>query len=497
MDLTEKKYLLYRRQFILTTKQITDLHHFKKIEFTKNYFLYIHPDLPFIKALKSKKQLILLGDLFDPVNSGKENIEIVNSLINANSIEELVCSVYPLAGRYAILFVKEDDIYLFNDPSASRKIFYTNHLKFNCCASEPHVLAKYLGIEKTKNDEVLAYYRSSEFFNGMKINIADNTIYDNIKQLLPNRYLVLKTGTNKRFWPNKALKKILLNEATEKASEIISNIMMSFNKRYKLMIPITAGSDSRILLAASRKIIGNIYLYINKNEGMSDDHLDIRISKSLLNKIGLKSNVHIYSNRVDKDFEEIYNLNSAFPLKENMGLIYNVYFKNFQDRINLPGSFSDISRNFFFTHKKRITPGLLTMIYMKSIHGYFIEQKYLTKNFKKWLSEIYELSNKCGYQILDLFNWEERNGNWYTKFQEDKDIAQEEFSAFNNRLFMDLCLGVHKKYRDIDTNIFYKSMVKYMWPEALSEPMYPKSWLRYYLKKTNLYLPVRMITKKF
>jgi hypothetical protein len=230
---------------------------------------------------------------------------------------------------------------------------------------------------------------------------------------------------------------------------------------------------------------------------MPDDHRDIRVSRSLLNKLGLQPHIHEYSNVVDKDFEEIYNANSAFTIKENMSIIYNIYYTKFQDRVNLPGGFSDVSRNFYFTYQKSITPELLSKMYMMSIQHYIVDQKYFIKCFGKWLDEITEPAEKFGYNILDLFNWEERNGNWYTTFQEDKDIAQEEFVAFNNRMFMDTCLSVHRKYRDLDTNILYTSRVKHMWPEALSEPMYPKSWIKYYLKKMKIYVPVRRMLKEY
>lgn len=497
MKAEEKKNILYRRQFVLSPQEIPDLQHWRIVGVTKNYVLHIHPDLLYTIKKQGKKQLILLGDLFDVRSIEKVNDEIMNDLINVHSITELVNAVYTLAGRYALLFIENESVFLFNDPSASRKIYYTNSLKLNWCASEPHVIAKYCGIEKTNDADVLDYYNSPEFTRGLQINIGNNTIYDNIRQLMPNHYLELKSGNHSRFWPNKPLGRISLKEGTEKASEVITNIIESFSKRYKLMMTITGGNDTRILLAASRNVVKDIYLYINKHSHMDDDHQDIVTAKSLITKLGFQFHIHDYSKKADKDFEEVYRKNNPFPLMDNIGLIYNTYYKDFQDRVNLPGTFSDISRNFFFTYKKKLTPELLSMIYMKAIHHYIVDQKYFIKNFRKWMEEIEIIAKTNGYNILDLFNWEERNGNWYTKFQEDKDIAQEEFSAFNSRLFMDICLGVKAKYRDEDTNVLYKSMVKHMWPEALSEPMHYKSWGRYYLKKVGLYILARRLMKKY
>jgi hypothetical protein len=257
------------------------------------------------------------------------------------------------------------------------------------------------------------------------------------------------------------------------------------------MMAVTSGSDTRILLSACRNIADDIYFYINQNPRMSDDNLDIRIASSLLKKLNLKLNIHKYPDEVDEDFKEIYFKNTAFPVQANLSQIYHIYYKNFQDRINMPGSFSDISRNFLKTHVKKITPGFLAKKWKRS------DRKYIIDNYRIWQDEITPSIQKYNYNILDLFNWEERCGNWYTTYQEDKDIAQEDLIAFNSRLFMDICLGVNPRKRDVDTNVFYPAMVKHMWPEAYQENMYPKSWKRYYLKKLHLYNLVRRVVNDY
>jgi hypothetical protein len=497
MNPKEKHRLLYRRQFYLSPTPISDFEHWNKWQLPTGYILYAHPDLLVSQATMSDKQIILIGDIFDSSDAEKGNAEIVNLLVTAGSMDELTEMVYPMGGRYAIIFIQNSRTCLFNDPSASRKIFYTTHLPNNVCGSQPHVIADYCHIQKSVQPDVAAYYNSEHFVKGWLINIADNTAWENIRQLLPNHYLELETGSKIRFWPRHRIKRMSLRQATVQASEVITGIMEGFAKRYPLMMAITSGNDSRVLLAASRKISDEIYLYINKNPGMPDTHRDITISRSLLNKMGLEQHIHEYSQEVDPEFKEIFMKNSAYPIEENMGLIYNIYFKKFQNRVNCPGGFSDIARNFYFTYKKNITADVLAKMYMMSIQNYQFQMPYIAKCLQVWLDETQEVARKYGYNILDLFNWEERNGNWYTTFQEDKDIAQEEFIAFNCRKYMETCLSTRSRYRDLDTNILYKSMVRYMWPAALSELMYPKSWIKFYLKKTRLYVLVRRLMKEY
>ncbi len=145
------------------------------------------------------------------------------------------------------------------------------------------------------------------------------------------------------------------------------------------------------------------------------------------------------------------------------------------------------------TYRKRITPKLLAIIWDYKGNRYVIE------NYSKWINEIEKKLESLDYNILDLFNWEERNGNWYSQFQVDKDIAQEEFTPYNCRKLMDIFLSVPSKYRDVHTNIFYRAMIKKLWPELLSEPFNPnlKKYSSYYLKKAGLYWGIRRMTRSW
>jgi hypothetical protein len=491
MKTDEKQNLLYRRQFILASKEIPLLSAWKRINLMDKYILHVHPDLEFNEVKKQNKHLILLGEVYDPNDIHAGSLKIMDTLVENNTIGELADSTYTLAGRYAFIFIMNNKIFLLNDPSASRKVYYTINRDVNWCGSQPHLIADLCNIAPSVNQEVVDYYQSEEFLSKRQVNVINNTRYDIIRQLLPNQYLDLETGITTRFFPIRPLKRISLREGVKEASAVITNIMKSFHARHKLMMAVTAGNDTRILLAASRQVADDMYFYVNKSANMPWDHLDIRVAESLLKKMGYTLNIHEYPDDAEDDFKEVYLKNTAFPLKENLGLIYNIYYKRFQDRVNLPGNFSDISRNAMSTFEKVITPEVLAKIWKSS------DRKYIIDQYRLWLEEITPSVQKNNYNILDLFNWEERNGNWYTTFQEDKDIAQEELIAFCSRQFMDICLGVHIRYRDMDTNGLYRAMVKHMWPDAASETMYPKSWKRYYLKKLHLYTFLRRFTREF
>jgi hypothetical protein len=484
---TEK--LLYRRQFIFAPKEINDFPTWNKYNILDKYMLYAHPDLVQSEYSEGNKRLILLGDLYDPENYEFNNMNILARLIKNNSITELIESSFKYAGRFALFFIQDGAIYVFHDSSAGRKVYYTKGTKSIWCGSKPHVIAQFAGLPKSSDKLVLDFYNSESFKSHENADVYNNTIFDSIKQLLPNFYFDFQQQRAVRYWPDKKIVKSSLQEGVALGSKILTGILKSANNRHDLMIPVTAGYDSRLLLAATREIQNDPFYYIIRHNNMTNNHHDIKIPNRLLSKLGLKFNIVDYSTKIDKEFENIYFKNDVFAYKKSLPVIYDVFYKRFPDKVNLPARFSGISRNYFDTYKKNVTAELLATIFR------YKNSKLVVDSYKAWVNGIKDAAQKSGYGIPDLFNWEEYNGNFQTKIQSNKDIAQEEFTPFNCRKLMIVYLSVPEKYRNSYTNVYYTAMIKHMWPELLTEPLNPHLWKHYYATKLKLYWLFRWLKK--
>jgi hypothetical protein len=473
-------------------EELSDRPTWNKYKINGTYYLFAHPDLVQTEVEEKNKKIILLGDMYDPSLKLKSNDLILDLLIKEDDINEIIRSTFQFAGRFAIFCTIGSKLYIFHDASGSRKVFYTIKDGQIWCASRPHVLAEYCDIQITTNEQVLDFYQSENFFRHDKVGVIDNTIYDPIKQLLPNHYLDAQKKEHFRFWPEKRNMYTSLSEGVELGSKMLAGIIESANERQDLMMAVTAGNDTRLLLAASKKVSNNIFYYTTKTPKLHDDHQDIVIPNRLLEKNGLKFHIIDYIHEpVDEEFRKIYLQNNQFANERELSRIYNVYYKRFPEKINLPGRVSDISRNFFNTYKKKITPELLAIIWE------YDDIEYVIKNYREWLRKAGEIAKTYNYNILELFNWEERNGNLYTAYQMDKDIAQEEFTPYNCRRLMEIFLSVPSKYRDIHTNVYYRAMIKHLWPELLAEPINPnlKKYTSYYLKKVGVYWLIRRLIR--
>jgi len=465
MKKEEIERLKYRNQYLLTPSGIECPFLHEIINVGEKYTLYTHKDLVVNLIEQDDIKLILLGDLFDYSSPEKNNKEILKDLI-ACDFEALPERLGRYTGRYVILQLIGDKLNLIHDPIASRKIYYCNAQGDMWMASQSHLLARVLGFKKTKNTELLHYYSSSEFVRLSNANIGDLTLYDEIRQLMPNHLLEVNAKKAFRYWPKTIVEKKPIKEVTRKCATMIEGYMESITNRYEVMLPVTAGKDSRLLMAATKRFKEEVYYYINKSEDLTEDHTDISIPKKLLADLNLDFNIELPPSNVDEKFRKIYFNNNEYASTEFLPIIHNYYAK-FRNKINLPGNIAAGGLEFYKSKGIKKTGKRLAQL--NHIDHYSFACEY----YDNWLAERQDLFQSLNFEMIDLFYWEERLANWGTQLQTDKDIAQEEINLFNSRDLVVLFLSV--KPRNIAVPFFklQKDIMKLLWPEVLKTPINP------------------------
>lgn len=457
--------LIFRRQFLVTPKLIDCPYQFIKQNITKNYFLYSHVDLLLTGKEKSEKSLILLGDLIDYREPGKTNSDILDDLIDC-SLQDLLEQISHYAGRFVLIVADNNKLFFIHDALAARKVFYCNHNQEIWIGSQPHLLAKVLELKNTTNSSKIKFYKSDAFRSLHSANIGDTTCYDDIFQLIPNHYLATNPLKIVRYWPNKKIEKKPVKEVVKKCSQIISGIMEGISNRYDIMLPVTAGKDSRMLLAASKKIKNNIFFYLNKEPGVNLNQPDYVIPKKIFEKLKLVFHLLELGEHIDEDFKKVYFANNPYATDSYLPHIYN-YFVNFQDKVNLPGNIATAGFEQWHYKKMRITANSLA--HLSDVGEYQFAVSY----YEKWLHASTEPCKSSNINLLHLFYWEERLGNWGTQVQLDKDIAQEDINPFNCRSLNELFLSVPDKYIERPFFRLQREIIKYLWPDLIEIPINP------------------------
>ncbi len=461
--------LLYRRQFILGDRPIPDFPEWKSILFSR-FCLRVHPDLETAMAKGSKGTFLMLGFALNHRRPEAKNQELMDELAGTcHNLGEMLEYCRDLCGRYIILFNLSEKVGLVNDLIGSRSVYWCVHQNSVWCASQPSTLARFLGIDEDRSPEVRSYIERDLWRRGEASWIGDGTKYLGVKHLLPNHYLDFEEKVSVRYWPTSILKPLGIECASCSSAEILQNTMLAATNRFQLSMAITAGWDSRAMLAATRNVHSEIYYYIQKFGGMTDSHPDIRVPRKLTQKLGVPFHISECSDYQDESFDAALEKNVFIVHNPAKKVLYRNFYQNFQGKVNAAGHVSDLCR----------TPGGIEPVHkIKDLLApeHLGESEYAEASLKDWYAEAKPLCDSLGYNLRDLFFWEQVFGNWGSMFMAELDIATDEFYPFGTRRLVETILAVDGKLRPYGNSKIHRKIIELCWPELLSEPINPIDW---------------------
>ena len=484
--------LQYRRQFLLARQGVSELDSWSVMK-VGNYYLQVHPDLEITADSDNKKSLILLGYLFDPQNYQATNKDILQNLLaSVTNFHELTIALKLYPGRYALFYQDDKCFYLIQDALSLREVYYCQKVNTVVCGSQPNLLVRFAqpAILKSTDPELLEFVQNHlPYVRDGRLWVGDETCFDNVKHLMPNHYLDLNLMSVKRYWPESKLENIDLDKAAKLTANYLKGVLNAVTHRHNVMMAVTSGTDSRSLLAASKDINNRIYYFINKHKQLIDESADISVPKRIFDRLNLPFHIHNVKGPVDEEFRNIF-LNNTFMAKDLMlPVVYNVYYKNHQDKVNLLGV-GEIGREFYGKPPR-------------NLDGYYLARclkyrnsKYAVEQCDKWLQETLSLTKAYNVDIMQLFLWEYLLGNWGCVGNSESDIAIEEFNPYDSHYIYEIILAAKKGKLDIFHNLFQE-----LWPELLEFPLNPpetkKEKIKDWLKRMGMFRMIKQIVYQF
>ncbi len=458
--------LFYRRQFILGDCPIPDLPGWKTISF-ESYTLTVHPNLETTLANGSYGNFLLLGFALSHRQPEANNQELMDEMAGTCcNLEEMLEFCRDLCGRYVILFSFSEKTGLVNDLIGSRTVYWCIYQNSVWCASQPSTLARILNIEEDHSPEVQSYVEREMFASGEGSWIGDGTKYLGVKHLLPNHYLDFEEQRSIRYWPVSRLEPIDIEYASHKSAEILENTMLAATNRFQLSMAVSAGWDSRTILAGTRNVQSKIFYYIQKYGGMTDNHPDIRVPRKLTQKLGIPFHIIECDDYHDEVFDAALERNVFVIHNPAKKVLYRSFFEHFQDKVNASGNISDLCRTFSGINPVHDINDLLA-----SMHLY--NSLCAAALLKDWYAEAKVCCDSFSFNLRDLFFWEQQLGNWGSMFAVELDIAIDEFYPFGTRQLVETILAVDGKLRPYQNSLVHRRIIEILWPELLSEPINP------------------------
>lgn len=474
-----------RRQFVLGPRKI-DYPGWNHFRLSNGYQLSYHPDLPFHHLSRKGQELILLGYWVDPYEPELDDQTILarlgESCINLNSV---IRFIEHLTGRFVLLVCLNNDFYLFHDACGLRNVVYGADDRSQIwCASQPEFLAEQ--VNSPKDTKVLDFL-NLRVFRENKLDYYfpfNKTVYKNIFCLLANHFLDLKSGKPVRFWPSKTeFAPMEMEKTIPLIARLLAGSLKAAARRFNLKIGLSAGLDSRIILAASKKITGHVTFFTHTPT--NQNLVDMEVPKRLASRLKLNYEFcEIFP--ISEEFKNIFLKNNSCPILRRGNIAFSVLKKFGPEATIGNGNIYEFSRLLFWVPDFLVSGSTLAI--MSSL-----DHPLARAEFQNWLDEARPSILLSRIHPTILFELEIVS-RWVAEAYLDYDFAHEIFNPFNNRLLIKLVNSVNSRFRRGNYNIFDYRLIEYLWPEVLVEPVNPARDLKGTMKRTLFLLVNRYIS---
>ncbi|MFZ2650029.1 MAG: hypothetical protein WA210_07970 [Burkholderiaceae bacterium] len=493
--------LLYRRQFFLGVDDLRAFPRWNRQEIAGKYRLCAHPDLRITHCENERRSITLLGYILDPDNPGANDETIVVSLLEKfSSPTDIPGLTYRLGGRWVIIAHDGEKTVLFHDAAGLRQIYYFQALirgrQETICASQPGLIAETFSLSPDPGaiDYVKSRGDSDSEVHWMP---GDTSQYRDIRALLPNHRLDLHNSEVARYWPTGRLQSISLDRGVAEAIGLLRGLVESARNRYPLSIAMTAGWDSRLMLALGKDAKEDLYCYTMTYPDLSEASRDVWVPAKLLGNIDLVHHLIKYPTIINQAFKNIFKKNSSALHRAYCADAQALYENYPADRMCVTGDVAEIAKCYYRLRRNpenRVSANDLARVSKVGNHHFAVSA------FDSWLSR---LTGDEQIDLLDLFCWEQTAGRWHAQIRAEYDISQESFAPLNCRSLLETMLAVDKKHRQAPDYTLFRQIISALWSELLLVPINPREKIKWKwivvdaLTRIHLYQLIPSALKEF
>ncbi len=433
---------------------------FEKMQTIGNYIFCHDSRTPVDYYKNENRELLIYGYAVDVV-SGQEDELSKKALESTSNISDVIEFESKLGGKYIVLYAENGRLYCIGDATCSVPIYYTLGMEKIICCSNPQLL-----IEKfqLKHDNLLVKIRKSGNLN--QAMPFDVTPYKEIKQLIPNHYFDFYSQKSVRFINyTDEQKEVTPEDTAKKTASMIDKITQMYYNKFEICCPLTAGRDSRVVLAFLKNAAGNDKLisYTVWQEKFKKDSQDWDVPMEL-SELAEIEHQRIYLDEItenarneadgmlgknaypDDAFRLALTLENHYP---NKAIIEG----DIMGQVGKCSLHRDIPLSF-------ATPGYFRC----KLHNYSKEAKIL---LEEWLKEIKLSGEKVN--VFDLFSVENRLGRWSAQTHIiHNTMGRIYVNIFNSRSIIYTWTAVDRALRK-NSEIHCK-LIKHRAPELLSIP---------------------------
>jgi hypothetical protein len=463
--------LLFRRQFLLGPKPFAPAPGWSCRPLRHGLTLSTHPDLQVQAEALGETSVTLLGFALDPFNPASTEQDIVRSLAkDASDVTKLIRHTKPLAGRWAIIYQNQEGTCLFTDPCGNRTVFYYPDGRDLWCGSQPEIIRANCRLSWNTDEKLLEFLMNPDLGRRESRWIGAQTLYQGCLHLMPNHYLDCGRLEQVRFYPTDPIPAGGLAAAVDAGKAILEGIFVAAARRHEILMPLTAGWDSRVLLAASRSVSNRIRYFVDRMGVLPEHHPDVRVPSLLSSRLGIDFEVRNSYRDLPGWFSSLLSANVTRAKMLPKTRMLWADFVSGEERLHIDGQAGEIPRE---RVEFRSRPDANTVSTAEIARFYHMgESAFAVQEIDAWRQGLSGLDDRTN--LLMLFDWEQRYGNWGAQHFEESAIAFDEFSPYSCRLWIETMLATPRPTRALPDFQIYRSLIESMWPEVLSVPINPR-----------------------
>lgn len=401
------------------------------------YKVYLGEDCHHVSVQSEERYALLVGYIIDAKGQDQEETLLRQFLegIEDDSRNVASCVRY-WGGRWSLIYKTSSGLNVITDTCGLKQVFYYSFLEKGnlTIASQARYLAETYGLSYNKQAE--KYIDSARQIDKEYSWPLDGCLYKRVKRLLPNHILSEGKKGIERMASNKRISK----EPTIEMTGLLRTQMYNLQTKRKCAVTVTAGWDSRLVLAAADKKDVKMKPVTLLYVGLDENNADVRVSRELCDRIRLNHQL-IRCSTVRDEFEKACRQHCDEPHEYWLQMSQAIADAGLSDYFWVKGSCNEVLRaSSGVLYGWQVSAKVLCKLFM--IHY----DDYSASIINDWLKGAVPFSKQYGINLLDLFYWEHRCGSWLAECLNESDIAGEMFAPFNCRAYIEA--GLNVKYGD-------------------------------------------------
>ncbi len=357
------------------------------------------------------------------------------------------------SGKWALLLVRPGNDKVFLDPYGSLATVFS--ILEKTLASTPSLL----GPNHVWDDELIRDLGLPEKDNWLPSGL---TTRKNVRRLLPNHSLSLTDWTVSRHWPT-AQTDFSVDHNTEAAViKIASNAkstIAAIAGAYPLYFTVTAGRDSRMMLACARDYLDRAAFFTFATETKTPD---MQIPALLTERLKLNHKFFYPEMATPEELEHWLAL-TGYSVAGRIWKLHKTIEKLDPKRVLLHGISAEVHKGVRWRSEDRRE----TKITAKDVltRCGLPNHPKLIKATEEWIATLHFLDV---FSIMDLVHIEQRLGSWAGPQHYGNTTSPFEMAIFNSRPIFNTMMRLPHDYRR--NKQLAVDICQYAWPELLELP---------------------------